>query len=32
MLKQANEAWRAGNRALLEGRPEDAVVAFESVA
>jgi hypothetical protein len=32
VLRGANEAWRAGSRALLEGRHEDAVAAFESVA
>jgi hypothetical protein len=30
-LEQAREGWRLGSRALLEGRPQDAIVAFESV-
>jgi hypothetical protein len=28
-MERAQASWRAGSRALLEGRPEDAVAAFE---
>jgi hypothetical protein len=31
VLERAGQAWQAGNRALLEGRPRDALTAFESV-
>jgi hypothetical protein len=30
-MERAREAWRLGNRALLEGRLQDAVSAFESI-